>query len=134
MIAELEKVIPIWPQVSSLLSVPHDQKSYDHLVCVLDSLVDEVGGNEAHELVGLMEVIGNLIESYENTQNYIGDGEPISVLKELMEQHGLTQKDLTEIGSQGVISEILNGKRNLNIRQIRSLARRFHVSPAVFVS
>jgi len=133
MIFELEKVAPIWPQMSSILSVPHDQKSYDHLVFVLDSLIDEVGERENHQLSGLMEVVGNLIESYENSQEYIKDAEPISVLKELMGQHGLTQKDLVEVGSQGVVSEILNGKRELNVRQIRSLATRFSVSPSVFI-
>jgi HTH-type transcriptional regulator/antitoxin HigA len=34
---------------------------------------------------------------------------------------------------EGVVSEILNGKRELNVRQIRALAKRFHVSPAVFI-
>jgi HTH-type transcriptional regulator/antitoxin HigA len=50
-----------------------------------------------------------------------------------MEEHGLTQSDLLEIGSQGVVSEILSGKRDLNIRQITQLAARFGVSPAVFM-
>jgi len=50
-----------------------------------------------------------------------------------MEEHGLTQSDLPEVGSRGVVSEILSGKRELNIRQIRALAKRFRVSPAVFV-
>ncbi|MEO1801157.1 MAG: transcriptional regulator, partial [Cyanobacteria bacterium J06629_2] len=40
--------------------------------------------------------------------------------------------DLSEIGSQGVVSEILSGKRKLNVRQIQLLAERFHVSPATF--
>ena len=133
MISELEKVAPIWPQMSSILSVPHDQKTFDHLVSVLDSLIDEVGEDENHVLSSLMEVVGNLIESYENSQDYIEDAEPISILKELMNQHGLTQKDLIEVGSQGVVSEILNGKRELNVRQIRSLSNRFGVSPSVFI-
>ena len=119
--------------MSSILSVPHDQKSHEHLVSILDSLIDEVGEKENHQLSGLMEVVGNLIESYENDQEYIKNAEPISVLKELMDQHKLTQKDLVEVGSQGVVSEILSGKRELNVRQIRSLANRFSVSPAVFI-
>ncbi len=45
----------------------------------------------------------------------------------------LTQSDLPEIGSQAVVSEVLNGKRDLNVRQIRALATRFGVSPAVFI-
>jgi HTH-type transcriptional regulator/antitoxin HigA len=50
-----------------------------------------------------------------------------------MEEHGLTQADLSEIGSQGVVSEILHGKRELNTRQIKELSKRFGVSPAVFL-
>ncbi len=134
MIAELEKIVPVWPQISSIFSVPHDQESYDHLVAILDSLVDEVGDDEDHYLAGMMEVLGSLIESYEISQNYVKDGEPIALLKELMEQHGLTQKDLSEIGSQGVVSEIISGKRTMNIRQIKLLAARFGVSPAVFIA
>jgi HTH-type transcriptional regulator / antitoxin HigA len=45
----------------------------------------------------------------------------------------LTQVDLPEIGSQGMVSEVLGGKRELNVRQVRALAQRFHVSAAVFV-
>lgn len=50
-----------------------------------------------------------------------------------MEEHRLTQSDLPDVGSQGVVSEILHGKRQLNVRQIRALADRFGVSPAVFM-
>jgi HTH-type transcriptional regulator/antitoxin HigA len=57
----------------------------------------------------------------------------VQALKFLMEQHGLKQSDLSEIGSQGVVSEILMGKRELNIRQVRALSERFGVSAATFV-
>lgn len=50
-----------------------------------------------------------------------------------MEENHMTQKDLPEVGSQGIVSEILSGKRALNLRQIRLLSRRFGISPAVFV-
>ncbi len=49
-----------------------------------------------------------------------------------MEQHGLKQGDLPEIGSQGVVSELLSGKRELNKHQIARLSERFGVSPATF--
>jgi HTH-type transcriptional regulator / antitoxin HigA len=51
-----------------------------------------------------------------------------------MEAHGLTQSELPEIGGQGVVSKILSGERELNIRQIRRLAKRFGVSPTVLIS
>jgi len=50
-----------------------------------------------------------------------------------MQEHGIRQSDLPEIGSQGVVSEIISGKRQLNIRQIKALGKRFNVAPAVFV-
>ena len=57
----------------------------------------------------------------------------LQALKFLMDQQGLKQGDLGEIGSQGVVSEILAGKRELNIRQVRALAERFGVSAGTFV-
>ena len=57
----------------------------------------------------------------------------VQALKFLMEQHGLKQDDLAEIGSQGVMSGTLAGKRELNIRQVRALGARFGVSAATFV-
>jgi HTH-type transcriptional regulator/antitoxin HigA len=50
-----------------------------------------------------------------------------------MAEHGLRQTDLPEVGSQGVVSEILAGKRQLNARQIAALARRFQVRADVFL-
>ena len=49
-----------------------------------------------------------------------------------MDERGMKQSDLADIGSQGVVSEILSGKRDLNVRQIGRLADIFHVSPATF--
>jgi HTH-type transcriptional regulator/antitoxin HigA len=57
----------------------------------------------------------------------------VEILHFLMDENGLTQSDLPEVGSQGVVSEILNGKRELNVRQIKELAKKFKVSPAAFV-
>ena len=50
-----------------------------------------------------------------------------------MKEHDLTQGNLPEVGSQGVVSEVLNGKRRLNVRQILALSHRFGVAPAVFL-
>ena len=50
-----------------------------------------------------------------------------------MEQHDLRQADLPEVGSQGVVSEVLSGKRKLNIRQVRALAARFGVDVGTFM-
>ena len=131
--AQLEEIAKVWPDIQPVFSVPHNQEECDKLIEFLDSLIDDVGDNENHPLASLMETIGSLIETYES--QYVGEieGNPIASLKALMEEHGLKQSDLSEIGSQGVVSEILSGKRQLNVRQIKMLSQRFKVSPAVFV-
>lgn len=55
-----------WQLVAKILYVPHSAEEYDRLVEILDQLIDEVGGDEVHPLASLMEVIGVLIEQYED--------------------------------------------------------------------
>lgn len=71
--------------------------------------------------------------SYRDVYNAMPQTTGVQALKFLMEQHGLRQSDLSDIGSQGVVSEILAGKRELNLRQVRALAERFGVSTATFI-
>ena len=130
---QLEKIAKVWPGIQSIFSVPHNQKEYSRLVHILDDLIDEVGENESHPLASLMETLGSLIESYEVQNIPEIKGNPNDALITLMDEHGLKQSDLPEIGSQGVISEILSGKRQFNVRQIKLLSNRFNVSPAVFM-
>ncbi|MBA3700421.1 MAG: transcriptional regulator [Planctomycetes bacterium] len=80
-----------------------------------------------------LDVLADLVEAYENRHHPIGPGSGVRALKHLMQANGLSQGDLPEIGSQGVVSEVLAGKRELNVRHIRALAARFKVSPAVCV-
>ena len=131
--AQLENIASVWPSIKNVFSVPHSSSDYENLVSLLDSLIDEIGENESHPLSSVMETIGNLIESYENNNFPHIDGTPIETLRYLMVEHNLKQSDLPEIGSQGVVSEVLKGKRNLNIRQIKELSAKFHVSPMVFI-
>ncbi len=49
-----------------MIYVPHTEKEYENLVALLDGLIDEVGEDEAHPLASLMEVVGVLIEKYED--------------------------------------------------------------------
>ena len=129
----LKEIAGLWPSIETILAVPHSQEDYERLVRLLDSLIDEVGNDEAHPLASLMETIGTLVETYESSTLPEMPGCPIDALKALMEEHGLAQSDLREIGTQGVVSELLAGKRQLNLRQVRLLSERFKVSPAVFV-
>ena len=131
--ARLEEIAKIWPGIQNIFSVPHNEAENSHLVDMLDGLIDEVGEDESHPLASLMETIGTLIKTYEDQNIPETQGDPIETLKMLMAEHGLKQTDLPGIGSQGVVSEILSGKRQLNMRQIKYLSNRFRVPPFVFM-
>lgn len=130
---QLKDIENIWPSVSNTLSVPHTKKDYERLCKLLDEIIDVVKSDSKHQLASLMETVGILVSDYEEKHYKIKNSSPVSVLKNLMTEHGLKQSDLKEIGSQGVVSEILNGKRELNLRQIKLLAEKFSVSPSVFI-
>jgi HTH-type transcriptional regulator / antitoxin HigA len=64
--AQIKKAFQVWPQVEPTLRVPHNEREYRRLVKLLDRLIDEVGEDETHPLASLMEVLGVLIETYED--------------------------------------------------------------------
>ena len=130
---QLINISEVWPNIKNIFSVPHSEQEYENLVQYLDILIDEVGNDENHELAPVMETVGRLIENYEDQNHKINEGSGINTLKYLMKEHDLKQSDMKEIGSQGVVSEILSGKRSLNIDQIKKISVKFHVSPAVFI-
>lgn len=121
-----------WATIRPLLTI-RNEREYDQAIKRLNSLLDEMGTNERHPLYGLLDTLGTLIHAYEEKHHVLPESSGADMLRFFMDEHGLTQSDLPEVGSQGVMSEILNGNRELNVRQIRGLARRFHVSPAVFI-
>jgi HTH-type transcriptional regulator/antitoxin HigA len=121
-----------WTNIAPLLTI-RNEREYNAEVKRLNELLDEIGDDEKHPLYGLLDTLGTLIHAYEEAHDPIPAASGVEVLRFLMSEHGLTQSDLPEVGSQGVVSEILNGRRELNIRQVRSLAERFKVSSAVFL-
>jgi HTH-type transcriptional regulator/antitoxin HigA len=132
---QVKHLLPAWESFRSATDIApiRDKAHYQRMAAILEALLDETAGNEAHPAMGLVDIVGDLIEDYEAEHHPLPDVAGVQALKFLMEQHGLKQSDLHEIGSQGVVSEILTGKRELNIRQIRALSERFGVSPATFL-
>jgi len=64
--ATVREAEQVWPSLAKILYVPHDNAEYERLVAILDQLIDEIGNDENHPLASLMEVIGVLIEKYED--------------------------------------------------------------------
>ena len=131
----VKHLLPAWETFRRATNIApiRDEEHYQRMVAMLEALLDEADGNEQHPAMGLVDIVGDLIEDYEAAHHPLPEGTGALALKFLMEQNGLKQGDLREIGSQGVVSEILAGKRELNVRQIRALSERFGVSAATFV-
>jgi HTH-type transcriptional regulator / antitoxin HigA len=121
-----------WMSIAPLLTI-RNERDYNAAVKRMNELLDEIGTNEKHPLYSLLDTLGTLIHAYEEEHFPIPESTGAEILRFLMDENGLTQSDLPEVGSQGVVSEILNSKRELNIRQIRLLAKKFKISPAAFV-
>lgn len=120
----LERMVPLRPI--------RTEADYDAAVAAMNMLLDAGAANETHPLASLVATLGELIGDYDD-QHYVDrEVSGVDVLRLLMEQHGLTQSELPEVGTQGVVSEILRGKREINLRQVKSLKQRFGVSADAF--
>jgi len=81
----------------------------------------------------LAKLLMLLIEDFEEKRYRLPRTQPLDVVRFLMEQHGLRQKDLVDVfGTPSIASEVLSGKRELNKDHIERLSERFHVSPELF--
>ena len=130
----LKQIKKSWIELNKLIRKPKNDKQLNELIELLDELLDEIGTSSKHELLGLVDLLSYYIEEYE--QKHINEPEVsgVDMLKFLMQSNNLKQSDLKEeLGSQGVVSEILNGKRKLNLEHIKALARRFNVSVSTFI-
>ncbi|HSI61101.1 MAG TPA: transcriptional regulator [Ideonella sp.] len=110
-----------------------DEAQYQRALSFIDEVFDDVARDPAHPLGGLVELLADRIRAYEaSTHPWPDTSTPATVLASLMEEHGLTQSDLPEVGAQSVVSAVLAGKRQLNLRQVKALAQRFSVPLELF--
>lgn len=109
------------------------ERDYEQAVAALNRLLDAGAADERHPLADLAHTLGVLIGEYDESHYPAETVSPSDMVRFLMDQHRLSQSDLPEIGSQGVVSEVLSGKRSLNTRQIRALADRFKVPASLFI-
>lgn len=132
---EIDKIAKRYKALCELVPLKPITKrtEYEAAVEHLNQLLDAGGANQAHPLAGLVEALGELIQTYEKRQTPMADAEPRQVLRYLMEEHGLKQTDLAGTASQGMISDVLSGRREISKALAKKLAARFHVAAAVFI-
>ncbi|MCO7225713.1 type II toxin-antitoxin system HigA family antitoxin [Pleionea sp. CnH1-48] len=130
---QLQTAIDHWGAVAPMIQCPSVEQEYETLLEHMEEALTLANGNPDSPLNSLIQVMAQAIKQYEeqNIMNATGGG--ISALRYLMKVHKIKQSDLKEVGSQGVVSEILNGKRSLTVRHIRALSKRFGISPNTFL-
>ena len=130
--AVLDQAATHWQYIAPLLSAPESEDEYDAKVEALDEILSLIGDDETHFLSSLAARLGDLLEAYDDRVRPMPVAGDTDVLRYLMEERGITQSDLPEIGAQSVVSSILSGKRHLNWRQICGLSDRFSIPTDVF--
>ncbi len=133
--ARLDTALAHWSYVAPLLTPATNEADYEALVESLDALLDAGGANEAHPLAGLTAMVGELVSAWE--REHVPVPEAMTAAEALaffMERDDLRQSDLPEIGNQAKVSELLAGKREINLRQAKALAIRFGVPMEVFAA
>jgi len=131
--ARLDTALAHWSYIAPLLTPPTNDADFQTLVESLDAILDAGGADESHPLAGLAAMVGELVENYETKRHPMPEAMTATeALAFLMAQHGMRQSDLPEIGNQAKVSEVLSGKRAINLRQALALAKRFGVGIEVF--
>jgi HTH-type transcriptional regulator/antitoxin HigA len=132
---QFKAVVQEWsPSFTKALHRPQTEKEYEALCEFSYSISEKLEEKPDKDMQALLDIVVLLIEQYQDEHCQFGEATPTSVLKTLMEDHGLVQKDLKdEIGSQGIVSEILNGKRQITLKMAKALAKRFSTSVEVFI-
>lgn len=108
------------------------EEEYERILNIVEQLTFKK--NRTTEEQALYKLLVILIEAYE-TENYpIDQSAPHEILQHIMEASGTRQADLVGIiGSSGVVSEVVNGKRSISKAQAKALGEYFKVSPSLFI-
>ncbi|MBI9107242.1 MAG: helix-turn-helix domain-containing protein [Spirochaetales bacterium] len=110
----------------------HTESENDRATAYLEELTDRFEAGDT-TLEPVIDYLTQQIVKYEETVYPMAKPTAGSMLAYLMEQHGHTQSDLKEVASQSIISELLSGKREMNLNHIRKLADFYHVTPETFI-
>ncbi|MEA5485512.1 MULTISPECIES: helix-turn-helix domain-containing protein [Pseudanabaena] len=82
----------------------------------------------------ILQLLLTLVEKYEDEHYPMNDASPLDILLHLMESNNLKQADLVNvIGSSGVVSEVVNGKRQISKNQAQTLGKFFNVDLKLFL-
>lgn len=120
-------------QAHALLRPIRNEADFERVHALANQLSDEVGDDESHPLFSLFEIAMELMEKWEDQHVAIPDAEPKEILRFLLESNNLRQKELSNIASPTLISDILAGRRGISRALAKSLSVRFNVNVSAFL-
>lgn len=120
-------------QQHAVLRPIRNQADFKRVHALTDALADEVGDDESHPLFSMLELTMELIQRWEEEHVAIPDAEPREVLRYLLDENDLKQKDLQDVASPTLISDILAGRREISKVLAKKLAARFNVNVSAFL-
>jgi len=81
------------------------------------------------------DLLVTLVESYEMKHYPITPPDPVDAIKFRMEQMNMTKADMVKfLGSQSRVSEVLNRKRSLTLKMVKSLYRGLNIPADILLS
>jgi HTH-type transcriptional regulator/antitoxin HigA len=108
------------------------EEEYDRALAAIEKLMADK--KRLPEQTAILKLLVALVEDYESIHYSMEPSSPHEILEHLMESGGIKQADLVGIlGSRGVVSEVVNGKRSISKAQAKALGTFFHVSPSLFI-
>jgi HTH-type transcriptional regulator/antitoxin HigA len=117
-----------------------DSARYEQALELIESLLEDAKDSTDDPLNAVIGLLSDAIELYERKEpelmefeNRASEGPAgLTLLRVLMDQHGLGMTELPEIGSKSMVSRVLSGERNLSKKHIQALSKRFGIDPGMF--
>ncbi len=129
----VEQISQSWQKIAPLLIPISSEEDCDRREEQLKNLINLNQKKKDPQITHLIRSIAVTIEEYEKKEFPLEKAEGIEVLQYLMREHGLTESDLPEIGDQNLVLDLVNRKKELNLKMIKALAKRFNLTEQTFL-
>ena len=138
---QVEMIESNWKSIAPFFTPPDSHKEYLKKRALMESLLNKDYPDD-HPIFVLINLLGQMIDQYElnhspelkQMEALSNELSPIELLRYLMKEHKLKQRDLTDVfGSQSHVSEVLKGKQELSLHHIKALAQKFKIKPEFFL-
>ncbi|MFM0504612.1 helix-turn-helix domain-containing protein [Paraburkholderia caffeinilytica] len=135
LLGQVPDIVEAWVALQSKVSIKpiRNEHEYEQMMQLANALTKYPQCDMGNPLADLLDLLSTLIGCWESRHVALPSAEPREVLRHLLETHGLKQKDLADIASPTVVSDILAGRRAISKNVAKALAVRFRTDVSVFL-